>query len=191
MILALAVIVGLAASWARHRSRTASQIAAIPLRWAWLALLAVVLQIPLLRAPFAPTEQVRLQQALFLVSHLLLLVFVWQNRRLLAVQILGVGVICNLLVTLVNGGFMPISPETLVQINPGSSAGQWTIGYHYGRSKDVILLREGTRLWMLSDMLVLPPPFPWPTAFSLGDLLLSIGIVVLLQGPGRGYREEP
>ena len=191
MILALAVIVGLAASWARHRSRTASQIAAIPLRWAWLALLAVVLQIPLLRAPFAPTEQVRLQQALFLVSHLLLLVFVWQNRRLLAVQILGVGVICNLLVTLVNGGFMPISPETLVQINPGSSAEQWTIGYHYGRSKDVILLRGETRLWMLSDMLVLPPPFPWPTAFSLGDLLLSIGIVVLLQGPGRGYREEP
>jgi len=191
MILALAVVVGLAASWARHRSRTARQIAAIPLRWAWLVLLAVVLQIPLLRASFAPTEQVTLQQALFLVSHLLLLVFVWQNRRLLAIQILGVGVILNLLVTLINGGFMPISPETLAQINPGSSAEQWTVGYHYGRSKDAILLREETQLWMLSDMLVLPPPFPWPTAFSLGDLLLALGIVVLLQGPGRGRKEEP
>jgi Sec-independent protein translocase protein TatA len=32
-------------------------------------------------------------------------------------------------------------------------------------------------------MLVLPPPFPWPTAFSLGDLLIAAGIIVLLQGP--------
>jgi len=38
-------------------------------------------------------------------------------------------------------------------------------------------------LWVLSDILVLPPPFPWPAAFSLGDLLIATGIVILLQGP--------
>ena len=185
MILALAVVVGLALSWLRHRSRAGRQIAAIQLRWAWLALLAALLQIPLLRAPFVPTQQVAIQQLLFLLSHLLLLVFVWQNRRLLAIQILGVGVICNLLVILLNGGFMPITPETLVRINPGTVQEQWTTGYHYARSKDVILHRDDVRLWALSDMLVLPPPFPWPTAFSLGDLLIALGIVVLLQGPVR------
>jgi len=191
MILALAVVVGLALSWVRHRSRAARQIAAIPLRWAWLALLAALLQIPLLRAPFAPSQQVAIQQFLFLLSHCLLLVFVWQNRRLLAIQIFGVGVVCNLLDILFNGGFMPITPETLVRINAGSTLEQWTIGYHYAGSKDVILLREEVRLWPLSDMLVLPPPFPWPTAFSLGDLLIALGIVVLLQGPIRSERVTP
>ena len=183
MILALAVILGLVASGIRHRSRAASQIASIPLRAPWLALVALALQVPLLRAPLGPTQQVVIAQALFLVSHLLLLTFVWLNRRLVGIQIVGFGVFCNLLVILTNGGFMPIAPQTLVHINPGSTLDQWPIGYHYGNSKDVILLQHDTVLWVLSDILVLPPPFPWPAAFSVGDVLIALGIVVLLQGP--------
>lgn len=185
MILALAVLVGLIVSVVRYRSQTASRLAAIPLRSAWLALLAVALQIPLLRAPFGTLEQVSVQQALFLLSHLLLLLFVWQNRRLAGIWIVGLGVVCNLVVIAANGGFMPITPETLVQINPETAPDQWPTGFHYGYSKDIILLRGDTVLWVLSDMLVLPPPFPWPTAFSLGDLLIAAGIIVLLQGPIR------
>ena len=183
MILSLAVILGLVASYIRHRSETASQIASISLRAPWLALVALALQIPLLRAPFVPTQQVVAAEALFLLSHLLLLFFVWLNRRLVGIQIVGLGVLCNLVVILTNGGFMPITPETLVRINPGSTLDHWTVGFHYGHSKDVILLAHDTVLWVLSDILVLPPPFPWPTAFSVGDLLIAAGIIVLLQGP--------
>lgn len=183
MILAGAVVLGLIASLVRHRGHTASQIAAISLRSTWLVLLALALQIPLLRAAGGSTEELGVEQALFLSSHLLLLAFVWRNRRLTAIQIFGLGVLCNLVVILANGGFMPITPETLVRINRGSSLGQWPIGLHYHFSKDIILSRKETRLWALSDILVVPPPFPWPTAFSLGDLLIAVGIVVLMQGP--------
>jgi len=183
MILSLAVILGLIASFIRHRSETASQIASISLRAPWLVLVALALQVPLLRAPLVPTQQVLAVQALFLLSHLLLLSFVWLNRQLVGIQIVGLGVLCNLAVILTNGGFMPITPETLVRINPGSTLDQWTVGFHYGYSKDVILLGHDTILWVLSDTLVLPPPFPWPTAFSAGDLLIAAGIIVLLQGP--------
>lgn len=127
-------------------------------------------------------QQLGVQQALFLVSHLLLLALVWRNWQVAAVRIVGLGVICNLLVVAANGGFMPITPEALVQINPGSTLGQWPVGVHYGYSKDIILLREVVRLWILSDVLVIPPPFPWPAAFSLGDLLIAAGIIALLQG---------
>jgi hypothetical protein len=182
MILALAVAVGLVLGLARYRGQAFSRIAARPLRSIRLALLAVALQLPLLRAPAGSVQSVRVQQALFLLSHLVLLAFVWRNWRLTGVQILGLGVMCNLLVIAVNGGFMAITPQTLTQINPGSLLSQWSVGFHYGYSKDIILLREQTRLEMLSDRWVIPPPFPWPTAFSLGDVLIAIGIVVLLQG---------
>ncbi len=183
MILALAVVAGVIASAIRNRGQTTGQIASLQLDEAWLALVALALQLPLLRAPSGPTQQVAVGQILLLLSHLLLLAFVWQNRRLPGLWIVGLGVICNLAVILANGGLMPITPETLVQINPGSTLDQWTAGAHYGYSKDVILGRGETALWALSDILVLPPPFPWPTAFSLGDLLIALGIVVLLQGP--------
>jgi hypothetical protein len=183
MILALAVILGCIVSVIRHRSDTLSQIASIPLRSPWLVLIALALQLPLLRGQFGPTQQVLAAKAFFLLSHLLLLTFVWLNRRLVGIQIVGLGVLFNLVVILANGGFMPITPETLVSINPGSTLDHWTIGYHYGNSKDVILLQHDTILWVLSDILVLPPPFPWPTAFSVGDLSIAVGIIVLLQGP--------
>ncbi len=184
MILALAVAFGLVASLIRHRDRACRQIAAIPLRSAWMALVGLALQWPLLQAPEGSPRQLGVQQMLFLLSHLWLLAFVWRNRQLAGVQIVGLGVICNLLVIAFNGGFMPITPETLVHINPGSTLEHWPVGIHYGYSKDIILPGEGTNLWALSDILVLPPPFPRPTAFSVGDLLVAAGILVLLQGPG-------
>jgi Family of unknown function (DUF5317) len=183
MVLILAVVVGVIASLIRYRGRAFSRIAAIPLRSAWLALLAVLLQVPLLRAPAGPTQRLAWQQVLFLASYLLLLAFAWRNRRLAGIQLAGLGVICNLVVILANGGFMPITPETLIRINPGTTLEQWPAGLHYGHSKDVILSQAETRLWELADVLVLPPPFPWPTAFSLGDLLIAAGVVVLLLNP--------
>jgi hypothetical protein len=184
MILALSVVLGFVISLLRHRGRAFDQIAAIALHWVPLALLALALQWSLLRAPAGPIQDFCVQRVLLVLSHSLLLAFVWRNRRQVGVLILGLGVLCNLVVIAANGGLMPITPETLVQINPGSALEQWTVGTHYGYSKDVILLREGTRFWILSDVLVIPRPFPWPTAFSLGDLLIALGVLVLLQGPG-------
>jgi hypothetical protein len=191
MILGLAVVLGIGVSLARYRGRAIDEIARISLRTAWLALLALALQWPLLRARAGPTQDLALQRALFLLSHLLLLVFVWRNRRQPGTLAIGLGVACNLLVILANGGLMPITPETLVRINPGTPLEGWPLGSHYGYSKDVILARDATRLWFLSDMLVLPPPFPWPTAFSLGDLVIAAGIILLLQGPGQSSEATP
>lgn len=186
MILALAVVVGLIASLIRYRGGAPERIATISLRCAWLVLLALALQLPLLRAPAGPRQQIAVQQGLFLASHLLLLAFVALNWRSAAVRIIGLGVACNLAAVVANGGLMPATPETLAQINPGSSLAQFPIGAHYGYSKDIILPRQGTALWLLSDILVLPPPFPWPAVFSVGDLIIAAGVVVLLQGsPAR------
>lgn len=191
MILTWAVVLGLLASLVRYRSEAFAQVAAMPVRGGWMALGAVALQIPLLCASTGTVQELAVPRALFLASHLLLIVFVWFNRRLLGMPLIGLGVICNLAVIALNGGFMPITPETLIRINPGTGLAHWPVGYHYGSSKDIILPRMAIRLWGLSDILVVPPPFPWPTAFSVGDLLIAAGIVVLLLNPrSRPDREE-
>jgi Family of unknown function (DUF5317) len=182
VILGLAVVLGLVASVIRHRDRALSQIASLPIHSLWLAGLALVLQWPLIRAPGGPIQRVQIQQALFLLSLLLLLIFIWQNRHLISIRIVGIGIICNLLVILANGGWMPINPQTLAQINSSPIPEQWPTQVHYGYSKDIILLQEQTRLWVLSDILVLPSPFQRTTAFSLGDLIIALGIIMLLQG---------
>jgi hypothetical protein len=182
MILAAAVVLGLVGSIARHGSDALRRVARIPLRSMWLVLLAVALQLPLLRSPPGLIQNLGVEKALYLASLVLLLAFVWRNRQTVGVLIVGLGIICNLLVILLNSGFMPITPETLVQINPGSTVEHWPVGTHYGYSKDIIKLQQTTRFWALSDLLVIPPPFPRPTAFSVGDLIIAAGIIVLMQG---------
>jgi hypothetical protein len=183
MILAAAVVLGLMASLAFHGRRAFTVIASIPLRSVWLVLLAIALQLPLLRAAGGPPDLVRAQQALFLISYLFLLAFVWRNWRLGAIVLIGLGIAGNLTAVVANGGLMPITPQTVARINPGSTMLHWPEGIHYGHSKDIILSQERTHLWVLADILVVPAPFPWPTAFSVGDLLIAVGVVALLVVP--------
>lgn len=185
MILSLAVVIGLFVALVRYRSEALNRISALPLRSLWIVLIAIILQIPLLRAPAVRPDLLGWQQALLILSYGLLLVFTWMNRHVIAIWMVGLGLISNLLVILANGGFMPISPQTLQKINPGSSIEQWQPGIHYPGSKDLIRVVQESRLWLLSDFLVVPPPFPLPFAFSLGDILIAGGIIWLLSNlPG-------
>jgi hypothetical protein len=180
MILSLAVLLGLSIAVVRYRGEALTRISTLPLRSAWIVLLAIILQIPLLRAPAVYPDQLGVQQALLVLSYGLLLVFVWINRHMIAIWLIGFGLAANLLVILANGGFMPVTPQTLQKINPGSTLQQWQAGVHYPGSKDVIRALSETRLWFLSDFLVVPPPFPLPFAFSPGDILIAAGIIYLL-----------
>ncbi len=185
MMLALAAALGLIISLLRHRGRTPQQIAAISLRSTWLVLVALAMQWPMLSSPVGETDRLGVQRVLLILSHLVLLVFVWQNRQMVSVQFVGLGVLFNLLAIVANGGFMPITPEMLARVVPGKPPEYWLVGAHYGYSKDIILRPEQIRLGPLTDTLLLPSPFPKPTAFSLGDVLIGIGVIALLQGPGR------
>jgi hypothetical protein len=53
------------------------------------------------------------------------------------------------------------------------------------------LPRAQTQLWLLSDIFVLPPPFPIPSVFSLGDMMIAAGVFLLVQrGLGRGTKPK-
>ena len=114
---------------------------------------------------------------LHLLSYLPLLAFIWLNRRFWEILLMGLGILLNFLVILINGGYMPASPEAL------RAAGLTTLAQELARSGSVgniTLMGPGTYLNFLGDVLHLPPCVPFASAFSLGDLILGIGVALFL-----------
>ncbi|MFB0545406.1 MAG: DUF5317 domain-containing protein [Anaerolineae bacterium] len=176
MILAVAVILSFAIALVRSRGHPA-RISDVPMHMVWLAFLAFGLQlVPIYGLGGQRWAPFSLMAVLLLLSYALLFVFIWYNRHLPGMKVIALGVFLNFLVLVANGGFMPIAPEALTRLGRSGE-----LGIHDDCSKDIPMSRDETRLWLLSDIFVFPPPFPLPTAVSLGDVLLALGAFIFSQ----------
>jgi hypothetical protein len=164
------------------------------LRWVWLVLLAFI---PQFFAFVLPATRSVIPNAWIPValvgSQALLLLFSILNIRQAGFWLLGIGLLLNLAVILLNGGMMPISPDTLQHLYPNAPAGAWQLGERFGVGKDVVLPAAETTLWFLSDCLVLPDWISYKVAFSLGDVLIALGAfwMLLLSGGSLSLVKEP
>ncbi len=169
-----------------------SRLAALPVRGTGLALAALGIQVTLIYVIFPDQLQGLVRVVLLAFSYLLLALFVWWNRRLPGMWILGAGLAANWLVILVNGGYMPVTYEALVAAGKGHLVSSADIGTFVYGSKDILLPLEATRLWFLSDIFVIPPPFPIPSVFSVGDALIAVGLLVFIPNAlGANLRIRP
>ncbi|NLS79224.1 MAG: DUF5317 domain-containing protein [Chloroflexi bacterium] len=174
LALILAVIVGLVrgGSWER--------LGNLDIKQGGLALIAVLIQSALIYGPWLDRDSTRsIAIGLMLLSYLPLIVFVALNRRLAGLKVAGLGLLMNLAVIAANGGYMPTSPEALQRL--GYEPGSIVVGQRFARSKDMVLERQDTRLWCLSDILVTPAFLPWRFVYSLGDVVLAGGAFILVQ----------
>lgn len=159
-----------------------SGLAGMGLRWGWLMILALAVQLYAMYLPAAKdTIQFRIGGILLVGSYALLLVAVWGNHRLPGVKIVGLGLLMNLAVIAANGGYMPVAPEALVQAGLENLAPGLEPGARVANSKDIVLAASETRLWFLADVFVVPRPWPIRLVFSAGDVLIALGAFVLVQ----------
>lgn len=185
MILLLAVaaglVIGLIVSWIRKRTYRVPE-----LRLTWVVLLAVIPQLLTFQIP-ATSRMVGddFASVILVLSQVLLLIFVWANRTVSGFWALGLGLFLNLVVIVVNGGWMPISPETVYQLVPEAPTSAIQLGNRLGIGKDLILTVDETRFQFLSDRFLLPSYLPWRVAYSIGDIFISIGAFLLLSGCER------
>jgi hypothetical protein len=178
------LVLGIAAGWLTGlvRSRITGQPYRVPeLKKIWLVLVAVLPQLMIFQIPSTARWFSSTWAAVVLVaSQLVLLIFIWFNRDRVGIKILGLGLALNLLVITLNKGLMPIAPETVLALYPQIPLSSWQIGFRPGRSKNILLPVEDTRLAWLSDSILLPEWFPWNRALSPGDLLIVLGVFWLL-----------
>lgn len=162
------------------------RLAHLRLKLGWVMILALALQFYATYFPAARgTIEFQMGGALLIGSYVLLLVAVWCNRGLRGMRIVGLGLLMNLLVIVANGGYMPMSPEALAQVGIKTVSRGAEIGARIVNSKDILLTPVDTRLWFLSDVFVVPRPWPVRFAFSAGDILIALGgFVLVLAGMG-------
>ena len=180
MILILAIaagwLSGLVRAWITKKPYRVPELSRV-----WLVLVAVLPQLLIFQIPYtAGWFSDTWASAVLVISQLVLLGFMWFNRDLIGIRILGLGLVLNLTVILFNNGLMPLAPETAQAIFPDLPPGFWQIGSRPGRSKNILLLTEDTRLAWLSDTILLPEWFPWTRALSPGDVLIALGVFWLL-----------
>jgi Family of unknown function (DUF5317) len=182
LILILAVLSGLifGLGWARQRREP---YRAPSLKYIWLVFIGFVPQLILAYMPESRYVLTDTLAGIYLsLSLVIFLLFAWFNRHLPGMPILIIGLLFNLSVMIVNGGYMPISPQTVSGLTGVDVLQFFTLGHRIGQ-KDVLLLPEKTPLEFLSDRFLTPAWFPFQSAFSIGDIFIAIGAFWLLAKP--------
>jgi len=184
MLLLLAVVAGLLAgltrAWIRKRTYQTRS-----LKYLWLVTVGVL---PQLAAFFIPVVRdllpLTLVKIFLFLSFLFLLAFILGNLGQPGMWMLGIGLGCNFLVILVNGGLMPISPHTVQQIYPQAAPEYILPGMRLGWSKDIIVPEVNTRFIWLTDRFITPSLWDTQYAYSVGDVIIAFGIFWLLWSLG-------
>ena len=185
MLLLIAVAVGWISGIARARI-SGSHLRMVNVRYVWLVLVAYLPQF--FAFYFQPTQQLIPNcwvSVMLVLSQSMLIFFVWANRKIEGFWLLGIGLLSNFIAIVLNGGWMPIMPKVLARMFPDGVSSSLELGKRVGFGKDVLLLKEQTNLWFLGDIFTLPGWIGYPVAFSLGDIVLSIGAFWLLFSLGR------
>lgn len=180
MVLVFAVAVGLAATFVRARIKK-RKLRQISPRWEWLVFISVLPQILIFyvrgSGRFVPESVIPYIQVLSMLG---LITFTAINIRISSFWVIGVGLLSNFAAIIANKGWMPISVETLGKLHPELPPDHWIVGQRLGSSKDRILTEDTTNLGFLSDTIPVPSWISYKFAFSIGDVILSIGIILLL-----------
>jgi hypothetical protein len=144
------------------------RLAALSFRWLPLALIGLAVQVALFSTPL--TVRVgALGPPLYVASTAAVLAVVVRNRAIRGMAIVALGAGANLIAIVANGGFMPASPAALGVLGRAPELG-------YSNS----VLVPDPALAVLTDIFAMPAWMPFANVFSVGDVLIAVGIAVTI-----------
>jgi hypothetical protein len=150
----------------------------VRLRRVWAIFAGLGLEIAAIELPGLPD---RVRAAMMVAAYPVLAVFLAANWRLPGMPLVALGGALNLVAISVNGGVMPASPSAL------AGAG---LDLEPGFQNSTAL--ADPRLAFLGDVFYIPASWPLSNVFSIGDVLIALGVAWALHGicgsrlvPGR------
>jgi hypothetical protein len=153
-----------------------SGLAALRFQWPGLAIAGLLVQVVLftptgddIAGAFGPT--------LYVLSTAAVFIAVLRNVHIPGMWIVAVGALSNLVAITANGGAMPADPAAL------ETAGFANAGDH---TNSVVLANPALR--PLTDIFALPGWVPFANVYSVGDVLIGAGIVVVIVVAMRASR---
>jgi predicted MFS family arabinose efflux permease len=146
-------------------------LADLRFRHTWL--LAVALGLQVLVISIVPEGDPGLHRAAHVLSYALGGAFVVANRRIPFLWLVGAGGGLNLAAITANGGVMPADPSALRTAGLALEEG-------FANSAPV----AHARLSFLGDIFAVPAGWPLHNVFSVGDILIVVGALVLLHRVG-------
>jgi Family of unknown function (DUF5317)/Major Facilitator Superfamily len=144
-----------------------SRVLELRFRHSWTVFAALALQAALV-TPLRGALAEAVVSALHLGSYAFLLAFAAVNVRRLVLLPLFLGLFANALVIAANGGHMPVSQDAW------EAAGFDAVG----PTSNVRLGAD--HLGFLGDVFAIPRPFPLGNVFSVGDILIGVGMIALI-----------
>jgi uncharacterized protein DUF5317 len=151
-------------------------LAAVRFRWGWLVVLGLAIQMLIFTA-VGDALVGGAGPALYVLSTAMVLVVVIANVRLPGLALVAGGAVLNLVAIVANGGRMPADPAALASLG---------IEHLDGPTNSVLTAEPVLR--PLTDVFALPVWLPLANVFSVGDVLIGIGLVVAVAAAMRTTR---
>ncbi len=136
--------------------------------WAALVAQIVLIEVPLPEG-FAP--------ALHLATYVAALAFLWLNRAVPGVLVVAAGAVSNGVTIALNGGVLPASAQAT------AAAG---IDPDHAFANTAVI--DNPVLPWLGDVFAWPEPLPLANTFSVGDVLIVVGVAMVAWAGARPLR---
>jgi hypothetical protein len=169
VVLAISILIALG------RGGRFGNLVHLNLRWRGVILAGFLVQVIIFSSFWQERSETKsLTQWGYILSLLLLLVALVYNYRLPGMSVITLGFFFNFIAITFNGGFMPASPAAM------QTAGMTALLPGQVSSNSIGMGPE-TVLFFLSDVFAIPRGFIFPNVFSIGDVVIAIGAVILSQ----------
>jgi hypothetical protein len=148
-------------------------------RWPWLAIGGLVVQIALFSDPVAGVIG-GAGVPIYVASSVAVLIAVLRNIPLRGLILVAAGALSNLAAIVANGGYMPADPGALALAGLPPKAG-------FSNS----ITTGDPALRPLTDQFALPAWVPLANVFSVGDVLIALGMIVVIVVGMRRPKQPP
>jgi hypothetical protein len=143
-------------------------LAALRIQYGWVMIAGLLVQVVLF-SPAAAERVGDIGPPIYVASTSVVALAILANVRITGMAVVGLGAMSNLAAIVANGGYMPADPGAMAALGMSEPT-------TYSNSAVV----ADPALWPLTDIFALPVWLPWSNVFSIGDVVIVLGVVIVI-----------